>query len=99
MDDTNRANLLTVLYGILMGAFAVGLALSGSLGATALTFVLIVLVLILILSKFVPTMNMGYVLGIVIGAGLVILMPALSPAALEPVQLLLIVVILWLMGK
>jgi hypothetical protein len=99
MDDTNRANILTVLYGTLMGAFAVGLALSGSLGATALTFVLIVLVLILILSKFVPTMSMAYVLGIVIGAGLVILMPALSPAGLEPVQLLLIVVILWLMGK
>jgi hypothetical protein len=99
MDDTNRANLLTILYGTLMGAFAVGLALSGSLGATALTFVLIVLVLILILSKFVPTMNMVYVLGMVIGAGLVILMPALSPAGLDPVQLLLVLGLLWLMGK
>jgi hypothetical protein len=99
MDDTNRANILTILYGTLMGAFAVGLALSGSLGATALTFVLIVLVLILILSKFVPTMSMAYVLGIVIGAGLVILMPALSPAALEPTQIGIVIVILWLIGK
>lgn len=99
MDDINRVTILSVLYGLLMGAFGVGLALSGSLGTTALTFVLIVLVLIFILSKLVPTVSMSYVAGLVIGALLVIFAPAVSPAGLDPVQLLLIVIVLWLLSK
>lgn len=99
MDDANRANILSVLYGVLMGAFGVGLLLSGALGATALTFVLIVLALIFILSKLVPTVSMSYVIGLIIGALLVIFAPALSPAGLEPVQLLLVLGILWLFGR
>jgi hypothetical protein len=99
MDDANRANILTVLYGVLMGAFGVGLALSGSLGATALTFVLIVLVLIFILSKLVPTVSMSYVFGLIIGTLLVIFVPALSPAGLDPVQLLLVLGVFCLMSK
>lgn len=99
MDDANRANILTLLYGVLMGAFGVGLLLSGALGATALTFVLVVLVLIFILSKLVPTVSMSYVIGLIIGALLVIFLPALSPAGLEPVQLLLVLGIFWLLSK
>lgn len=99
MDDANRGNVLAVLYGTLMGAFGVGLLLSGALGATALTFVLIVLVLIFILSKLVPTVSLSYVVGLAIGAVLVVLVPALSPAALAPVQLLLVLGIFWLLSK
>lgn len=99
MDDANRGNILSLLYGVLMGAFGVGLALSGSLGATALTFVLIVLAIIFVLVKLVPAVSLVYVVGLIIGALLVIFLPALSPAALEPIQMLLVVGILMLLGK
>lgn len=99
MDDANRASILTLLWGVLMGAFGVGLALSGSLGATALTFVLIVLAIIFVLTKLIPSVSLVYVIGLIIGALLVIFLPALSPASLAPVQLILVLSVLWLLGR
>jgi hypothetical protein len=98
MNEQTRADLTAFLHGILLGAFAIALALSGALGVNALTLVLVVLVLIFILRYIAPGSISAYlIVGLLIGVVAVVAVPALSPALLAPVQLLLVLGVLWLM--
>lgn len=93
----SRSDLASFVTGLLLGLFAIALVLSGVLGATALTLILVIL-LVFFLIKYVPVkdgkISVWFVLGLVAGVLLVILLPALSVAGLSPVQLLIVVVLL-----
>lgn len=98
-DQKNQSDILNLLYGILFGAFGVGLLLSGALGATALTLIVILLALIFLIVRVIPGMKLFYVIGLIAGGLIVIVFRQLSPAGLEPVQLLLVIALLKWLGR
>lgn len=98
-DQKNQNDLLNLIDGILFGAFAVGLLFSGALGATALTFIAALIALIFIIVRIIPGMKLFYVIGLIAGGLIVIVFRQLSPAGLEPVQLLLVIALLKWLGR
>ncbi len=89
------AHLIPILVGALAGMFFVALVRSGDLmPLNGLSFLSLLLAVLIVLRLLAAGDKLFVIGGVVVGALLVVLIPALSPAQLSSDQLLLALIVL-----
>lgn len=94
-----RADVISFFTALLLAAITTGLVIAAIGGVTAFIFVLAILLVLFALHYFQPALSIFTVIGLIAGVLIVIVFRQLSPVTLAPVELLLVLGLLWLLGK
>lgn len=103
MDDEQRARtakllsrIVLFLNGVIIGFLVTAFVQLAPLGANYETAIFAILVLVFMLTHAFANLRWEWALGAVIGVIVILVVPELNPSTLDPVQLLLLVLILLL---
>lgn len=94
-----RADVISFFTALLFAAVATGLVIAAISGVTAFVFVLAILLILFALHYFQPALSIFTVIGLIAGVLIVIVFRQLSPVGLAPVELLVALGLLWLLGR
>lgn len=94
-----RADVIAFFTALLLAAVATGLVLTAVSGVTAFVFVLAILVILFFLRYLSESLSIFTVIGLIVGVVVILVFRQLSPAGLAPVELLVALGLLWLLGK
>lgn len=94
-----RADVIAFFTALLLAAITTGLVISAVSGVTAFIFVLAILVILFALRYFPNILSVFTVIGLVLGVVVVLVARQLSPLTLAPVEMLVVLGLLWLLGK
>lgn len=94
-----RADVIAFLTALLLAAITTGLVIAAISGVTAFIFVLAILLVLFALHYFQSTLSIFTVIGLIAGVLIVIVFRQLSPTGLAPVELLVALGLLWLLGR
>lgn len=94
-----RADVIAFFTALLLAAVATGLVLTAVGGVTAFIFVLAILMILFFLRYLPPSLSIFTVIGLIVGVVVILLFRQLSPTGLAPVELLVALGLLWVLGK
>lgn len=94
-----RADVIAFFTALLFAAITTGLVLAAVGAVTAFIFVLAILLILFALHYFPDALSIFTVVGLIVGVVVVVVARQLSPLGLAPVEVLVVLGLLWLLGK